>query len=55
MIPLDPSPAEQDCRVKQTASRCCLEKTTINGDILLLARRLKAANPDALHPGKAGE
>jgi hypothetical protein len=23
--------------------------------VLLLARPLKAANPDALHPGKAGE
>ena len=25
------------------------------GTVVLLARRLKAANPDALHPGKAWE
>ena len=32
-----------------------MEKTARLGDTVLLARRPKDANPDAKHPGKAGE
>ena len=32
-----------------------MEKTAKLDDLVLLARRLKAANPDAKHPGKAWE
>ena len=32
-----------------------MEKTAKLAAIALLARPLKAANPDAKHPGKAGE
>jgi hypothetical protein len=35
--------------------RCCLERTAKLVAFMLLARRLKAANLDAAHPGKAGE
>ena len=41
--------------LKELASRCCLERKAKLASVLLLARRLKAANPDAMHPGKAGE
>ena len=40
---------------KQLASRCCEEKTARLDRLVLLARPQKAANPDAKHPGKAGE
>jgi hypothetical protein len=32
-----------------------LQETDRLGDTVVLARPLKAANPDALHPGKAKE
>ena len=32
-----------------------MERTARLYDFVLLARRLKAANPDAKHPEKAGE
>ena len=35
--------------------RCCWKGTAKLADVMLLARRLKAASPDAKHPGKAGE
>ena len=41
--------------LKEQASRCCLERKVKLASVLLLARRLIAANPDAKHPGKAGE
>jgi hypothetical protein len=41
--------------LKEQASRCCLERKAKLASVLLLARRLKAANPDAKHPGKAEE
>ena len=41
--------------LKEQASRCCLERKVKLASVLLLARRLKAANPDAKHPGKAEE
>ena len=41
--------------LKELASRCCLERKAKFVSVLLLARRPKDANPDAKHPGKAGE
>ena len=35
--------------------RCCLKGTVKLDAFVLLARPLKAANPDAKHPGKAGK
>ena len=35
--------------------RCCLKGTVKLDAFVLLARPLKAANPDAKHPGKARE
>ena len=32
-----------------------MERTAKLDAVVLLVRRLKAANPDAKHPGKAGE
>ena len=40
---------------KKAVSRCCVEKTAKLAAVELLARRLKAANPDAKPPGKAEE
>ena len=39
---------------KQLVSRCCEVKASWLDRLVLLARPLKAANPDAKHPGKAG-
>ena len=53
MIPLDPLSRLILNATKKAASRCCLNKTAKLDAVMLLARRLKAANPDAKHPGKA--
>ena len=55
MISLDPSPAEITRLGESANSRRCLDKTACIAVAVFLARRLKAANPDAKHPGKAGE
>ncbi len=55
MISLDPSPADTTWCIKTTCFPLLLRKDGKTSAVLLLARPLKAANPDALHPGKAWE
>ena len=50
-----PSLAEHVCHDKQAVFRCFVVNIIVLANVMLLARRLKAANPDAAHPGKAGE
>ncbi len=51
--PLDPTPADTSCHIEKAISRCCFVQAAKLAAIGLLARRLKAASPDAAHPGKA--
>ena len=55
MISLDPLLRKLLDTSRKLAFRCCLEETDRLDGLVLLARPLKAANPDALHPGKARE
>ena len=55
MILLDLSPAEITRRGETTVFRICLKETAKLDAVMLLARPLSAASPDARHPGKAGK
>ena len=54
MIPLDPLLRILLDRENRQFPAATL-KTAKPDNVVLLTRRLKAANPDAKHPGKAGE